>query len=220
VGKAVKTHRSYNGTLRAEQAQMTRRRILDAARRVLLTGTYSGVTMDDIAKEAGVAYQTVYAVFGTKQRLAQALMEVGFPHVEQALKLFDSLKESTDPELHLRTVARVHRLIYEPCADLLRFMRESGDPVLLDHYRKREEQRFVGISQQGLAVALEKSGRLRAGKSVKDALTTVWSWGSPDQYTNLVFDKAWTPDRYEEWLGDALVNTLLEAPRRARPTRA
>ena len=70
---------------------MTRARILDAARNILVSGTYSSVTMEEIAKEAGVSYQTVYAIFGTKLRLAQGLMDVGFPHVGDALKLFDPL---------------------------------------------------------------------------------------------------------------------------------
>ena len=130
----VKTRRAYNGALRKEQAQMTRGRILDAARRLLVSGTYSSVTMEDIAREAGVAYQTVYGIFGSKLRLAQALIESGFPHVADALKLLDQLESSDDPELGLRTSARVSRLIYQLCADLLRFMRESGDPGLLARY--------------------------------------------------------------------------------------
>jgi len=192
---------------------MTRRRILDAARRVLVSGTYSSVTMDDIAKEAGVAYQTVYAIFGTKQRLAQEIMEAGFPHVAEALKLFDPLRRSVDPELHLRTVARVHRLIYEPCADLLRFMRESGDPVLLAHYRTREKQRFNGLTQRGLPATLEKSGRLRVGISGSEAVVMVWSLGGPDPFIQLVFERGWAPSRYEEWLGDATINMLLQPAR-------
>src|SRR2546427_11133610 len=101
--KAVKARRTYNGALRKQQAQMTRGRILDAARRLLTSGTYSSVTMEDIASEAGVAYQTVYAIFGTKQRLAQDLIEVGFPHVADALKLFDQLGPSDDLAVGLRT---------------------------------------------------------------------------------------------------------------------
>src|SRR3982074_2544954 len=103
--KAVKTRRAYNGAVRKERAQMTRGRILDAARRLLTSGTYSSVTMEDIAREAGVAYQTVYGIFGTKLRLAQGLIEVGFPHVADALKLFDELGPSDDPEVWFGTAA-------------------------------------------------------------------------------------------------------------------
>jgi AcrR family transcriptional regulator len=214
--KAVKPRRTYNGALRKEQAQMTRARILDAARRLLVSGTYSSVTMEDIAGEAGVAYQTVYGIFGTKQRLAQGLIEIGFPHVADALKLFDQLDRAADPELGLRTSARVSRLIYELCADLLRFMRESGDPGLLARYRDREEQRLQGMMQFRVAEQLERSGRLRAGISPSEALAVIWALNGPDQYTQLVFDRGWAPSRYEEWLGDALINTLLQPRRHVR----
>jgi len=208
--KAVKARRPYNGALRKEQAQMTRGRVLDAARRLLARGTYSSVTMEDIAKEAGVAYQTVYGIFGTKLRLAQSLIELGFPHVSDALKLFEPLRESTDPEVWFRTGARVNRLIYGLCADLLRFMRESSDPGLLARYREREEQRFKAIKVSGVGEMLERGGRLRAGISTSQAITTIWMLSGPDLYTQLVFDRGWTPSRYEQWLGDATINTLLQ----------
>lgn len=207
--KPVKTTRTYNGALRTEQAQMTRTRILDAARRLLVSGTYSSVTMEEIAKEAGVSYQTVYAIFGTKLRLAQGLIEVGFPHVADAVKLLDAVRQSDDAELGLRTGARVSRLIYEICADLLRFIRESGDPALLAHYREREEQRLTDMTQFGLASMLERSGRLRAGISSSEAVAVIWALTGPDQYSQLVFQRGWLPSRYEDWLGNALINMLL-----------
>ncbi|HEV2034353.1 MAG TPA: TetR/AcrR family transcriptional regulator [Candidatus Dormibacteraeota bacterium] len=218
--KTVKARRTYNGALRKEQAQLTRGRILDAARRLLLSGTYSSVTMEDIASEAGVAYQTVYAIFGTKLRLAQGLIEIGFPHVADALKLLDQLRPSDDPEVGLRTSARVSRLIYELCADLLRFMRESGDPGLLARYREGEELRLKGMIQHGVPATLERSGRLRAGISPSEAVAVIWALSGPDQYTQLVFERGWTPSRYEEWLGDSLINTLLQPAGQTRPKRA
>lgn len=208
--KAVKTGRTYARTLRTEQAQMTRRRILDAARRLLGSGTYSSVTMEDIAKEAGVAYQTVYAIFGSKPGLAHGLVEVGFPHVDDALKLFTDLPESADVEVWLRTAAHVNRLIYEVCADLLRFMRESGDPGLLARYRDRQEQVFREMNRFGIEAILENSGRLRPGISPFEAVAAIWSLSGPDPYTELVFQRGWTPSRYEEWLGDTTINMLLE----------
>jgi len=208
--KTVKARRPYNGALRREQAVMTRGRILDAARRLLKSGTYSSVTMEDIAMEAGVAYQTVYGVFGTKLRLAQGLIDIGFPHVADALKLFDQLGPADDPELGLRLNAHVSRLIYELCADLLRFMRESGDPDLLARYRDREEQRLMGMIQYGVPAQLDRSGRLRTGISPSEAVAVIWALSGPDQYSQLVFERGWTPTRYEEWLGDALINTLLQ----------
>ena len=51
----VKGKRTYSTSLRREQAQMTRQRILEVARRLLVSGSYSRVTMEEIAREAGVA---------------------------------------------------------------------------------------------------------------------------------------------------------------------
>jgi AcrR family transcriptional regulator len=214
MATTVKARRTYNGALRKAQAQMTRERILDAARRLLTNGTYSSVTMEDIAGEAGVAYQTVYGIFGNKQRLAQGLIEIGFPHVADALKLFDQLHKSAEPELGLRTTAHVSRLIYQLCADLLRFMRESGDPSLLARYREREEERLQAMIRYRVAALLERSGRLRPGISPSEAVAEIWTMSGPDPYTQLVFDRGWTPARYEEWLGDALIHMLLQPVRK------
>jgi AcrR family transcriptional regulator len=220
VAKVVKTEnkRRYNTSLRQELAQMTRQRIMDAARRLLVNGTYSSVTMDDIASEAGVAYQTVYSVFGTKLRLAQAIIASGF-HVEGVDELIAHVLESSDPEDALRTGARIARRMNEPCADLVRFMRESGDPDLLKHHHEMEARR---LSEVGFVPKmLDNSGRLRPSLSTSEVLDVIWAMSGADWYIQLVFQRGWTPSRYEHWLGDALINLLLQpnvaerSPRRA-----
>ena len=204
----VKQKRSYTAGLRQEQAEMTRRRILEAARRLLAAAGYSTVTMDDIAKNAGVAYQTVYAVFGTKLRLAEAMIEAGWPHIDEAMKLVDQVRESADAKVWLRTAARITRRINEPCGDLVRFMRESGDPVLLARYRTVEDERFSQLRE--VADMLERSGRLRSTITSSEALAVLWAMTGADWYSQLVFQRTWSPARYEEWLGEALISLLLE----------
>jgi TetR/AcrR family transcriptional regulator, regulator of autoinduction and epiphytic fitness len=207
MGKAVKQKRPYNASLRREQAQMTRSRILEAARQRLAKGTYSSVTMEDIAREAGVSYQTVYSVFGTKLGLAEEIIRVGF-QFEAVEELAAQLRESTDPEVWLRGTAQISRRIQETCADLLRFMRESGDPQLLARYHQHQELR---LTQEGfLPGALERSGRLRAGLSKAEALAVIWAMTGPEVFAMLVFERGMTPSRYEEWLGTALISLLLD----------
>ena len=208
MARAVKEKRGYNVRHRQEQAQMTRSRIIEAARRLLVAGTYSSVTMDEIATEAGVAYQTVYATFGTKMRLAQAMVEGGFSHVEEAVKPLQAAPRSVDPQTWLRTVAKVWRVIYEPCADLLRFMLESGDPELQKHYRQVQDSRLARLKR--VVSVLEGSGRLRSGLTRDGAIDVMWTMTSPDCYTKFVFQRGWSPDHFEEWLGGALIDLLLE----------
>jgi AcrR family transcriptional regulator len=198
--------RPYSAALRKEQARMTRSRILDAARRLLAKGTYSSVTMEEIAREAGVAQQTVYFAFKTKIRLAQEMIEAGF-HVEGIEEMGAELSKSPDPEVWLRGAAAISRMIQETCSDLLRFMRESGDTQLLDRYGAHQQLR---LTQEGfLPAALRKMGRLRDGMDEGEVLSVIWAMTGPDVYSMLVFDRGWTPTRYEEWLGSALIRLLL-----------
>src|SRR5579864_1477915 len=60
VKAQVKATRPYRTTLREEQAQLTRRRIMETARRLFVQRGYTQVTMQEVAQEAGVAYQTVF----------------------------------------------------------------------------------------------------------------------------------------------------------------
>jgi AcrR family transcriptional regulator len=207
----VSGKRTYNASLRQEQAQLTRVRILDAARRLLTRGTYSSVTIEDIAREAGVAYQTIYAVFGTKLKLAEEVIRVGF-HFEDVEALVAHLRESSDPEVWLRGAAQISRRIQETCADLLRFLRESGDPELAARYRENEERRLV--EDRFLLAALNETGRLRPGLSPDEVLSVIWAMTGSDMYSMLVFQRGWTSARYEEWLGTALISLLL-IPQRA-----
>jgi AcrR family transcriptional regulator len=208
-----RSKRRYNTALRTELAQLTRQRILDAARRLLVKGTYSTVTIDDIATEAGVAYQTVYSVFGTKLRLAQAMIESGF-HIEGVDDLIARVRESPEPEVTLLVGAQIARRLNEPCADLFRFMRESGDPDLLQRHREMAARRLTEVAF--VPERLARSGRLRTSLSTSEVRDVIWGLSGPDWYIQLVFDRGWTPDRYEAWLGDALINLLLQ-PNAAEP---
>src|SRR6195256_1281575 len=128
--KAVDGKRTYSTGLRQEQAQLTKRRILDAASRLFVERGYSSVTVEDIAREAGVAYQTVYAVFRTKLAVAQAIIWSSF-QTEGIDQLMAQARESGDLEVHIGYGTQMARRLNERFATIVRFMRESGDPALL-----------------------------------------------------------------------------------------
>jgi AcrR family transcriptional regulator len=72
----IANRREYRSELRAEQADETRARILDATMRVISRGI-AGVSIPAVAREAGVSIPTIYRQFGTKQELLAAV----YPHV-------------------------------------------------------------------------------------------------------------------------------------------
>src|SRR5215469_12991119 len=65
--------RHYSSPLRLRQSADTRRRITTAALE-LFTEHGFGATITAIAERAGVAPQTIYATFGTKGAILQALL--------------------------------------------------------------------------------------------------------------------------------------------------
>src|SRR5207245_1682187 len=178
----VKRTPNYNVSFRQEQAPMIRQSIMDTASLLLIKGTYSSVTMEDIAQEAGVAYQTVYAVFGTKLQVAKDVIQAGF-HFEAVDELVARANATPDPEVAMRIGAQISRRIHETCADLVRFMRESGDAELLARYHQNEEMR---LSQQAhIPALLQRSGRLQPGLSHSDALAVLWAMTGTDFYSRL-----------------------------------
>jgi len=87
--------RSYRSRLRAEQAEETRRRILDAAMRVIAKGVLD-ISVPAIAREAGVSVATVYRHFRTKRDLVGAV----YPHAMRSAGLREVAAPRTLDELH------------------------------------------------------------------------------------------------------------------------
>ncbi|GAA3930947.1 hypothetical protein GCM10023085_10410 [Actinomadura viridis] len=71
TGRAVSGARP---SLREEQRNLTRARILDGAVAVFDTGSFVEATMEDIARAAGVTRVTVYAHFAGKTEILRALV--------------------------------------------------------------------------------------------------------------------------------------------------
>ena len=67
--------RPYTMRARAESAQATYRRILDAAEQLFLEQWYDQVTLDHVAEEADVSKQTVLRRFGSKESLFAAVAD-------------------------------------------------------------------------------------------------------------------------------------------------
>lgn len=69
---ATGSARAYRSKLREQQADETRRRILDATLRVM-AGGIATVSIPTVAREAGVSVPTIYRHFGTKRDLLGAV---------------------------------------------------------------------------------------------------------------------------------------------------
>ncbi len=210
----VKPPRRYASELRKEQARETRARMLDAAQRLFAERGYSASTMEAIASKAGVAVDTVYAGFSSKRGVLSALMGVRVGGDDQPIDLLDR----PGPQA-VRREANQHRQIAAFAADLTDIIERARpvddiirgaaavDSEVAALRAGMQEGRFRNTRQ--FVSWLSANGPLRTGMSENDAATIVWSLTSPEMHRLLRVDRAWTMERYTEWLAETLTRTLL-----------
>ena len=130
--KAAPAKRKYDATRRQAQAEETRRRILDAAHQLFMERGYAGATIDAIAKEAGVALKTVYAVFENKRTiLLELLNRSSSDRGEEHLPVLErpsvkAVTQERDPHRQMEMFAQV-RAGFRGARDL----QEPADAVCL-----------------------------------------------------------------------------------------
>jgi AcrR family transcriptional regulator len=206
------TRRSYSSALRSEQAASTRARIVDAAARRFLDQGYATTTMRQIADEAGVAVDTVYATFGKKVRVLTAVIDArlapgGEDSVLQRPEAL-AVRDEPDPREQLRRFAHDIAAISEhvrPIFELLRIA-AATEPEVAPVYREMETQRARNM--QVLADWVGAHGPLRVDADRAGA--TVWAVTSPDLARLLCDLRGWSRDQYAAWLEDVLARVLLE----------
>ncbi|MDR3545262.1 MAG: TetR/AcrR family transcriptional regulator [Candidatus Limnocylindrales bacterium] len=193
-------------TLRAERAEVTRRRIVAAARVLFARDGYGATTLHGIATEAGVAVQTVYAVYGSKAGTLAALLDsaVQQPQAESAFR--DALAQRS-AKRRLDLFARSIRLRWELAGDVVAIHRDAStaDPSLRPAVQAVGRTRRNGIT--ALARSLEI--RLRPGIDVARAAAILDALTLPEVYAELVEVQGWTPDQFEAWLAESLRRQLL-----------
>ena len=210
----VKPHR--RATLRAERAEGTRRRIAAAARTLFTNQGYGATTLAEIALEAGVAVQTVYAVYRSKAGILRALRDelVMQPEAEG---LAAQAMADPDPHRALQLFARSIRIRWQHGHDVVAIHEQAAatDPTIRDEVMQVLSRRRGGLGRvavslaPGLAPGLDAEG----ATAILDALTL------PEVYRQLTVAHGWTPDRYEAWLRAAMEQLLLagrHGPQRVR----
>jgi AcrR family transcriptional regulator len=201
--------RTYQSPVRQRQADETRGRIVAVARKLLQQKGYSGMTMEAIAQEAGVAVPTVYANFRSKTGVVAEILDAARfgENYQQAVR--EAMAEKRPLE-RLKYAPRVARRIYESESSVRDLLRGAGAvaPALARQDEERECTRYE--MQQHLIEGLSAGKKLRAGLTVSRARDILWALTSRDLYRMLVRERGWTPQEYEDWLTKALPELLAE----------
>jgi AcrR family transcriptional regulator len=210
----VKGERTYSSPLRAQQAAVTRRAVLDAARELFIEQGYGATTVDQIAARAGVSKPTVFTAVGNKQTVLSAVRDVAMAGDDEtiAVKQRPLAQEIfAEPDQH-RAVELVAELVtgigrrYSEIDDVLRGAASSGEPGLRELWETSEAQRLTGARLW--VDALSSKGDLREGVDLDAAVDLLWLYMAPDHYYRLVHGRGWTTERFQQWLVDALQQVI------------
>jgi TetR/AcrR family transcriptional regulator, regulator of autoinduction and epiphytic fitness len=208
--------RSYQSARRAQQAGQTRQAILAAAARLFVDPGYAATPLTSVAAEAGVAVQTVYAVFGSKPQLLSALVDVTIAGDDQAIALPDrpftaEIRAAPAARAKLARYARHLAGLQARQADVLIALAgaATADPDAAQIWRKNLDDRRRGMLM--FAADLAATGEIRTGLNQDHIADVLWLAMDVRNYDWLVRQRRWSPELYQQWYIDTVGGALLHS---------
>jgi AcrR family transcriptional regulator len=200
------------------RTRLARRAVVDAARRLFLERGYGGTTIEAISELSDVPSATVYRLFGSKRGILKALLDVSIVGDDETVAMADrlpvrSLLADPDPTNQLAGFVGVAAQINSRTAAIYRILVSAAasdpDAAALLHELTRQRQEGQGRIARSLSRARALKPQLRE----RDAGDIIHALLSPEVYGLLVVERGWSPERYETWLTQTLVDQLVAAPR-------
>lgn len=216
----VNSRRAYRSEVREDQARRTRAAVLDAARALFATQGYAATTVAAIAKDAGVAVDTVYAAVGSKPQLLRTLIETAVSGGDRPLPpeqraWVQEIRAAPTARSKLQLYAHTVREIHDRMGPLLVVLRDASEQSneLAELASTLRTRRAANMRRFAHDVA--STGELRPGLSVDEMADVVWATNSAEFYILLIGERGWTPEQYEAWLSDSWARLFLSSD--ARP---
>ena len=188
----------------APGAPTTRDRLLGAAQACFLADGYVRTTTRTIADRAGLTERTLFNLFPTKADLFREAVATAVSGLSDGARVRDmvevqDLSAARDLTGAVRslagTVARLHRRSAPYAAVALQAAAVDESAAELWRWGKREQEKDI----RAILSALLEAGRLpeeRAQQAVDGLLVLT----SHETYAQLCVERAWSEDRYVEWL--------------------
>jgi AcrR family transcriptional regulator len=165
--------RTYQQRARAKEAQLTKARIIEAGIRRLERAPAEPISIERLAADAGVARSTVYAVFGSRSGLFDAIARdlaerSGYERLLEA-------KHHPDARDYLRSGLRTASEMLAGDRDVQRALRSMDqlDREAVGGAIERTEQERASAMRR-LARRLDEQGVLRDDLSIEDAERILW----------------------------------------------
>ena len=208
--------RPYDAPVRRQQAEQTRRRIVEAAAAEFTEHGWTGATLGAIAARAGVTPQAVHLSVGGKAAVLVRAVEVAVAGDGEEVLLADRPAFSSvyAPEASARrrlaALAAASADVYGRAARLFLVLQDAArsDPAAAQLAKVAAERRLADHRQ--LAELL-----LPAADEARVTWLTdsIWALAGPSPYVDLVHVRGWPPDRYADWLAGQLEHAYRRAAR-------
>jgi AcrR family transcriptional regulator len=198
--------RRYRSELREQQAEQTKRSVVEAAHGLFIANGWAATGMREVAATAGVALETVYSHFSSKRGLLRAVVDaaavgddapVPMAHRPEFLVLGTGGRAA-----RLRAAARLVTTVHQrttPVAKMLRQAAPADDEIAEMLQTTRERQRHDVETALGLILDRPPTVAERDG---------VWAIVSPEVYLLLVEESGWEAEQFEDWIGVTLGRVL------------
>jgi len=213
----VVVKRRYESAHRLEQARQTHRAILDAAAALFVEPGYAATPLTAIAAEAGVAVQTVYKVFGSKQALLSVLVDVSVAGDDEPVTLPDrqfvtEIRALPGARAKVDRYARHLLDIHARQAQVMLALAAAAtaDAEAAAIWRKNIDDRRAGMAM--FAADLAATGELQPEHTVDTAADVLWLAMDVRNYDWLVRQRGWPPERFQRWYADTVAAALLTTP--------
>ena len=198
---------------RAEKAQETRRRIVEAARELFVADGYGATNLQEVADRAGVAVQTIYFVFGNKRALLKELVDTTIAGDSEPVATMDrpwftdAVAKPTAAELLAAYVAGSSAVLAR-VAPIMRVLEAAvaNDPEVATLWPQDEDLRYVVQRAAGDAVMTKPDAR--EGVTAEEVGDVLYGILSPELYLLMVRDRSWSHDRWVEWATTTLQTQL------------
>lgn len=206
--------RSYRMGARADAADRTRRRVVEAALQLMGELGYGAVTVDAIAAAAGVGRRTVFTSVGGKLDALKLALDWAATGDDVSVPLLareavTAISAAPDAATAVAGWSALTTAISARMAVASRIL-TSAAGVDADARRLREsarDQRLAG--QRAFARHLADRRALRDDVDVDHAADVLWLLSDPAVYDSLVHERGWSTDRFKTWLTTAAQRQLL-----------
>lgn len=211
----VEGKRQYRSELRTAQARRTRAAVVEAAARCFARRGYTATTMKEIAVDAGVAVQTVFAQ-GSKASLLLASVDRAVAGDDEDLAVaerppFVRLVEATRRAEKLDAWRELARFYAGQVVPVMTVFADAagGDPEIAAAFADYEARRFADM--RVLVASFEPW--LRQDLDVERATEILWAVLDHKTGDNLLRVRGWSADDYADLVVDVADRLVLRRRR-------